>query len=1460
MPHIKQFLLPTLLLLLSFSANGKGENVRTGFKQQSSLLFIENKGQITDQGYKVRTDIDAKLETQGLTIFIGDGQLHYQWTKSHKSEVVNRESLSGASGHLPSAEKADTLFKEGMSGGSDQLEWFTPGSFLATPANGGHTASNTETYRMDVTLVGANPNAELTYLDADDYYENYYTANTPENGITAKSYRKMVYKNIYPGIDWVIYTKSKFKSQNQKDNSEQGLKYDFIVHPNGNPKDIQIRYEGATGITLQEGALVATTPFGSITENAPYTYNAGTKELVNSAFKLNDNILSFDIAEYYGTIVIDPQLHWATYYGGSASEHTGMVTTDYGGNVFLAATTRSASNIATTGAYQTTLVHVNNTYLVKFNTDGQRIWSTYYTGNAGEAILALSTDFSGNIFLGGTTNSTAGIATTGAFRDTFVYTNGQYNAFLAKFNNAGQRIWATYYGGERGAVINDIAVDRLGNVYIAGTTISTTTMATIGPTFTTISCCHGFIAKFTNNGQRLWGTYNTSVDQQHLYGITCDDSLNIYVVGIIQNPTNNNVNFPTSGAHQSSYAGNRDGSIAKYSASGALIWSTYYGGSAVEYLFDVVCDNSGNVYVAGETGSSTGIATSGSYQNNLNNSDDGFVAKFTSTGTRVWSTYYGGGGEDRLVDISFNPLNTLYVAGESRSSSGMTTTGALQTTNMGGEDLVFAEFDTSGALLWGTYYGGTERDQNLWGSCIASGSDGHIYFSGSTYGSTGLATSNSFKDTITGGHETILIAFINDTSVYIPLPYIDTSKCAGDTIRVPYNTSYRFSQGNTFTVQLSDANGSYTNAVTIGTHVDTTADTITCVIPANTTTGGDYKIRIVASNPVRTSPENGFRFRISQYPTQPIITTNTPLCNVDTLQLSSINSGTDVSYAWTGPNSFTASIKDTAIANPTVAASGVYILTATRAICSLSDTDTVAVRPMPLKPIATNNGALCAGDTLMLNATSTSTGVTYSWTGPATYTSTKQNDTIGNTSTSMSGNYIVNADLNGCTRKDTTTVLVKPLPSAVTSSTNTPICAGDTLHISIGNSSTGVNYSWAGPNSFTANTRNTYKTNTTTAATGWYVATLSLNGCFYKDSTYATVRPIPAQPAISYNSPLCLGETLNLSTANISGAVYSWTGANNFTSNTQNPTRGNMQFGDTGLYILTTTVNGCVSPQGEVRVALNPTPFVVIFADKDSICQGTPVTFTALPNNAGANPLYQWKVNLQNVASGSASFNTSTLNNGDVVSCDMTDNAKCSTPFTDASNDIQMDVFPWLTPAVSITASPTGLLKPNEYVSFTATVQDAGNSPIYQWKRNGQNVTGATSATWSANTLNDNDSISVEIVSSYRCPQPANAASNGIVVHILTGISQTDSKTALTLYPNPNNGRFVLKGNLPLTKDTILRLEILNTLGQTVHKDKVSNTKGEVFKELQLKDFASGTYLLRLYNNEYRQTILFNIR
>ncbi|HEY9176502.1 MAG TPA: T9SS type A sorting domain-containing protein, partial [Flavipsychrobacter sp.] len=163
---------------------------------------------------------------------------------------------------------------------------------------------------------------------------------------------------------------------------------------------------------------------------------------------------------------------------------------------------------------------------------------------------------------------------------------------------------------------------------------------------------------------------------------------------------------------------------------------------------------------------------------------------------------------------------------------------------------------------------------------------------------------------------------------------------------------------------------------------------------------------------------------------------------------------------------------------------------------------------------------------------------------------------------------------------------------------------------------------------------------------------------------------------------------------------------------------------------------------------------------------------------------------------------------------------------------------------VSITASPNRPLNVDEYITFTATVVNGGNFPKFQWKRNGQDVQGATGPVWSANTLNDNDSISVEVISSYRCPQPIGAKSNGIRVRVLTGVGEVNHIGKLEVYPNPNNGTFTVSG---LAGATTVDVEVLNAIGQIIYVHTPTINDGSDKLRIELSDTPMGIYVLKIH-------------
>lgn len=1773
----------------------------------SVLSFVENKGQVTDQYHKSRSDIDFRMSTPSFNIFIGDASIHYQWSRSNTSDIAGKKQ------------------------------------------------TKTDAYRLDVQLVGANKNAKAVAGQKEAFFESYYL---PQFQGEAASYKTITYKDIYPKIDWVLYVQ------------DNHLKYDFVVHPGGNPRDIKLKYGGATSMKMKDGSAIATTPYGSITEQKPYAYDAATKKEITSSFVLSENTLSFNIdGNSNNNIVIDPLLDWATYYGGTQYDAGIDVAADASGNVYMCGSTISTSNIATTGANQTSFGGFEDAFLVKFNITGTRQWATYYGGADYDNFTDIDIDGSGNVYVAGETGSSSGIATTGAHQTAFG-AGFNYDLYLVQFNSSGVRQWATYYGGTGHDIWAAIAVDASANVYLSGQTSSSSNIATSGAYQSSLAGnADAFIAKFNSSGVRQWGTYYGGTANDRFYSVACDASSNVYAAG----ETESTSGIATTGTHQTAHGGGSwDGFAVKLTSGGAVTWGTYYGGSGSDRITGIVCDGSGNAYIGGGTTSASGIATTGSYQASLNaggstTANDGFLAKLNSSATRQWGTYYGGSGNDKVFDIALDNTNSkLYAVGHTQSAANISTAGSYQILLNGGSDLFMTTLDFNGTRDYGTYLGGTDTEYDGNGGLAVNG--GKLYATGGTYSSAGIAVGTAHQAVLSGNADGFLSSFIITSNVFINQPFNDTMFCSGTTFTLPYTVEGSFYTGNTFTLQLSNASGSFASPTTIGTATSQLSGTITATIPAGTPTGAGYRIRIASSSPSGFSGNNGknigiglgpvakpdanynaplcagstlnltaasttsgvfyswtgpggftsnaqnpsrasatlamsgdyivttslyacsaqkdtITIEVKPMPEVPSASSNSPICETSTLNLSSSSNTNSVSYSWTGPNSFSSSAQNPSIPSATTAASGTYTVTANLNGCTQSNTISVTVRPLPSAPTASGNSPVCEGSSINLTSSSATTGVSYSWTGPNSYTSTSQNPTIANATAAMAGTYTVTATLNGCSRTSSTGITIKPVPANLTASTNAPICenatlilsatstsngvtyswtgpnlfssalqnptiasattaatgtytvtadlngctrtattsatvnaapagvsanasptslcAGDNINLSLSTTSTGATYSWTGPNSFSSTAQNPVIAAATTAATGTYTGTVTLNGCpvsgtisvtvlagpneptlgsnspvcenstltltatgagsgvtyswagpnsfsstlqnptipavtLLASGTYTltvtnsstctrlktinvTVNPTPAQPSASSSSPLCVGEDLNLTssstttgvsyswtgpnsfsstnqnpdilgvtaaangnytvtatlgscsrsrtigvtvnpvpvitsaasntpvcidldinlsaTANLAGTSFTWTGPNGFMSSSQNPVISNATTADAGTYTvigtragcssapssttvvvarltptpvagndgpvcigsdlhLTATnitnatytwtgpngytsiqrtptisgvtgteggtytviadVNGCVSLPGTTQVVVNPTSFVNVFASpNDTVCDGT-VSLISVAVNPGPTPIYKWFKNLNLIPGATASTYTATgVATGDEFLVVMSNTVGCGPGHADSSTSLRMTVVPPVAPVVSIVADETLLFSPSQLVTFKATATDAGDKPRFQWRRNGQNIIGANADTWATTGLAHNDSISVVLVSDYVCADPDSVESNKIGIAIKTSVGDVASIRSLALYPNPNNGRFVLSGELSQSQTIIV--EIQNAIGQVVLRKSIMPAGTYLNEQMSLDNVANGVYVLRLHTTSGDAIIRFTV-
>ncbi len=263
---------------------------------------------------------------------------------------------------------------------------------------------------------------------------------------------------------------------------------------------------------------------------------------------------------------------WATYYGGTGLEQGITVVTDVNGNVYLAGVTDSPTNISFGGFQNTFAGGACDAFLVKFDAiTGNRLWATYYGGIGADYGYGLATDGSGNVYLAGHIDTPGINIASGGFQNTFG--GGSADAFLAKFDAVGARLWATYYGGLSDDKANSITTDATGNVYLVGTTTSQTDIASGGFQNTFAGGVDAFIVKFNTSGMRLWSSYYGSIDNEWGYSIVTDAFSNVYIAGETTGFSN-----IASGGFQNIFGGGATGTadafLVKFDALGNRLWAT----------------------------------------------------------------------------------------------------------------------------------------------------------------------------------------------------------------------------------------------------------------------------------------------------------------------------------------------------------------------------------------------------------------------------------------------------------------------------------------------------------------------------------------------------------------------------------------------------------------------------------------------------------------------------------------------------------------------------------------------------------------------------------------------------------------------------------------------------------------------------------------------------------------------
>ena len=650
--------------------------------------------------------------------------------------------------------------------------------------------SGFESSFVRMKTVGANPNPRAVGIDRLPGVTNYFIGDDPAKWKTnVAGYAKVKYEGVYPGIDLVYY-----------DNGEGSLEYDFIVAPGADPSRIALSIEDAQSVEVDlSGDLVISALTGTIRKPAPKVYQEidGKQQEITASYRLLDTrhssldtrpstvdtqTVAFALGAYdrKKPLVIDPQILYATYLGGSststvANEGARGVAVDAQGSVYVVGTTVS-TNFPTKNPAQNVLKGFTNAFITKLDANGQLVYSTYLGGSGFDEGTVIKVDDTGAAYVGGSTGS-FDFPTVNSIQGTYGLRS---DGFITKLSPTGSQIvYSTYLGGADSEGVADLALDAQKNVYVVGNIAPALGVpANDFPTVNPIQAIHGggmrdgFLSVINSVGSSLlFSTY---------LGGNGDD----FFQSIGPNPTNGNFfisfftdssNFPA-GTSSDSMTPQADGTSRS-------VLGTARGSIDGNDRFIVVIEETGKITIvepsvdkqvfgldlASAFVLGTSVSSFGSPQDGMAQDLGGLNARlivFDQNLNIAKTTFFGGSGEDTISGLASDAKGAAYVIGNTTSTD-LPVVNPIQANRSGGN----ASFEGFLAVfhpktlepVFATYLGGTGME---FLNGVTVDPQGNIYVVGETFGNFPNSTAGAIQKQLSGRTDAFIIKI---SPVGIPL-------------------------------------------------------------------------------------------------------------------------------------------------------------------------------------------------------------------------------------------------------------------------------------------------------------------------------------------------------------------------------------------------------------------------------------------------------------------------------------------------------------------------------------------------------------------------------------------------------------------------------------------------------------------------------------------------------------------
>ncbi len=697
---------------------------------------------------------------------------------------------------------------------------------------------------LNLNFVGANMHNRAVGANRLVERRNYFIGNDPKNWRTdIPTFGSVELNDIYPGVDLIWY------------GNNRRLEYDFLIDPQTDPKTIRLSFDSGYKPRIDaNGDLIISRGPVELRQVKPEAYQDidGVRRVVSARYVLlSGNQVGFALGDYDSQqpLVIDPTLVYSTYFGGSGDDVGNSIAVDASNNVYITGAT-SSLNFPTQNAAHGSIAGLADVFVTKIDASGSNvIYSTFVGGSGMDRGSAIAIDGSGNAYVAGRVDSTSIDFPTTAGSYAPNYRGGDFDAVVFKLNGQGNSlIYSTYLGGEENDSAEAITVDAQGNAYVVGgtksfaypTTVTAYQGARAGDTDVVLT-------KFNSAGSALlYSTFLGGGATDRGSGLVIDSAGVAYVAGFTSS-----ADFPTENAFQNSPGGSFDAFLAKIDtlADGAasLVLCTYLGGQGDDKAYGIAMDSGGNnLFITGQS-SSSNFPVLNPLQSVTGGNFDAFVAKVSTSGTRIYATYLGGSGDDRATGVAVNAANEPYVTGFTASTN-FPIANAFQSVRGGNNDAFVTKISSSGSsLIYSSFLGGSGNESSA--ATVTASNPIALDHSNNAY-VTGYTASTNFPivaplQSANAGVNDVFIAKISDASpaATFAVSAVPSSRTIAPGGSTTYDLTVTPSGGFTGSVSLSlsaisaDTTSSFTPPTVNITDANAKTSTLTITTTAATPAG-----------------------------------------------------------------------------------------------------------------------------------------------------------------------------------------------------------------------------------------------------------------------------------------------------------------------------------------------------------------------------------------------------------------------------------------------------------------------------------------------------------------------------------------------------------------------------------------------------------------------------------------------